>query len=406
MTDKFAWYRRAQECIAQAALTNSKRPETFVKGIFPTHVAKGYGPHLFDHTGKRYLDFICGLGTNLLGYGNERVTAAMAQQLRNGFSHSLPSHHEVEAAEKLKEMMPFVDAGKFLKTGSEACSAAVRIARAKTGRSLILSDGYHGWSDQFASLMPSPLGIPDSIDGYMIQKFHDASFFNTDQRAAAVIVEPVITDWSDSRRQWLQELRDRCTKTGTLLIFDECVTGFRWPRYSVAAHWNILPDLIVLGKGIANGMPLAAVAGKYDVMNCGEYFVSSTYAGETLSLVAAKETMTLLQNKYDLEWLWKQGQAFLDEYNGIWPEKIRIEGYPTRGAFKGDDLVKALFWQESALAGILFGPSWYFNFPLATEWKDAMVAIRAILERIRRGEVQLKGEMPRPPIAQTIRETP
>jgi glutamate-1-semialdehyde 2,1-aminomutase len=188
-----------------------------------------------------------------------------------------------------------------------------------------------------------------------------------------------------------------------MLIFDEIITGFRFPRFSVSSYFNVIPDIIVLGKAIANGMPLAAVGGKYDVMNGTDYFVSSTYAGETLSLVAGKATITALQNKYDLDWLWKQGQAFLDVFNSLWPEKITIQGYPTRGAFKGDELVKALFWQEACLAGILFGPSFFFNFALASEWKDAMVAIKAIIEKIKRGGVQLLGEMPKSPIAQKVR---
>jgi glutamate-1-semialdehyde aminotransferase len=123
-------HRRAQRCIAQAALTNSKRPETFVKGIYPTHVKRGQGCWLWDHKGNRYLDFVCGLGTNILGYAHTQVNQAISEQMAFGASLSLSTHVELEAAEKLKEMFPFVDAVKWLKTGNEATLAALRIARA------------------------------------------------------------------------------------------------------------------------------------------------------------------------------------------------------------------------------------------------------------------------------------
>lgn len=391
-------HRRAQDCIAQSYLTNSKRPEALVKGVFPTHIKRGQGAFLWDHQGKKYLDFICGLGTNLIGYGHSKVNAAISAQLAHGYSHSLATHLELEAAEKLKELFPFVDAVKWTKTGSDACSAAVRIARAKTGRNVVLSEGYHGTDDQFVALTPPAIGIPPRDWVGVLDLNHDLDCI------AAIIIEPVITDASPERLAWLQMIRELCTKRGVMLIFDEIITGFRFPKYSVASYCGVTPDLICLGKAIAGGMPLACVGGKYDVMNCGEYFISSTYAGETLSLAAAKEVMTLLQTTYDITWLWANGKSFQDEFNSLWPEQLTIEGYPSRGTFKGDPMVKALFWQEACKAGMLFGPSWWMSFPLAEESKNAMVSIRAIMQRIKRGEVKLEGELPQAPFAQKARE--
>lgn len=396
-------HRRAQDCIAQGYLTNSKRPESLVKGVYPTHVARGEGAYLIDHAGKRYLDFICALGTNIIGYGNETVDRAIGAQLRHGYSHSLATHHEIETAEKLKELIPFIDAVKFLKSGSEACSAAVRIARAKTGRSWVYSEGYHGWHDGFVSLTEPAIGVPkhEGPPGNYFAKL-DPTFIGDGM--AAVIVEPIITDHSPERIAWLRELREQCTKHGVMLIFDEVITGFRYPKFCASSYYGITPDLIVLGKAFANGMPLAAVGGKYSVMNCDEYFVSSSYAGETLSMVAAKATMTQLQTKYDLEWLWKQGQAFQTEFNSLWPGALAIEGYPSRGVLKGEPLTKALFMQEACKAGMIFGPSWFLSFPAAAEWQNAMVAIKGIVTRIRTNQVALEGEPPKSPFAQRVRE--
>lgn len=399
MTDN-AWHRRAQDAIAHGYLTNSKRPESHVAGIYPTHIAKGHGCYLWDTAGKRYVDFVCGLGTNILGYANDRVNAAIVKQMGLGASHSFASTLEVTTAEKLKELFPFVDAVRFLKSGSEACSAAVRIARAKTGREWILSDAYHGWHDAFVSLMPPAHGVP-SNGALKIEPLRGMIQISKD--IAAVIVEPIVTDASPARIEWLKELRAECDKHGTLLIFDEVITGFRWPKFSVAYQTNIIPDLIVLGKAIANGMPLAAVGGKYAVMNC-DYFVSSTYAGETLSLAAAKETMTQLQTKFSMDDLWLRGKDFIDQFNAIYPGGVWIEGYPTRGAFKGEALTRALFFQEACRAGVLFGPSWFFNFPHCEIYRDVLDLCRDILARVRSGAVKLEGELPKPAIAQKIRE--
>lgn len=533
-----AYQNRADQCIAQGALTNSKRPECFVKGVYPTHLTMGKGCHVWDTSGKKYVDFICGLGSNLIGYANDSVTQAVVHQLHYGATLSLSSVLEIEVAEQLKSAFPFIDLVKFLKTGSEACSAAIKIARAKQGvtfgsqrlhemwrnevlrrlpqerelsgrsspgmqnvhqdlsvltpcygnkeagskkihqngagqsdreasfpettdqdqspwqgqdilcsqegqkgwearqafvqdmwrlesqrasqglsstarrdvavslssrlgapRWLILSEGYHGHHDAFSSLTTPGCGVP-SDPGILPLKDNEDLL----PIAAAVIVEPIMTDTSIERIAWLQKLRDDCTKHGVVLIFDEVITGFRFPRLSVSNYYGIIPDLICLGKALGGGLPLSVVGGRKDIMNCGEYFVSSTFAGEGLSLAAAKVVLTDLQrNRYDMQDLWNKGQEFLDEFNALWPEKIRIEGYPTRGAFKGDELTKALFWQECCRAGILFGASWFFNFPLAKEMFTVMGTIKDVITRLKTGSVRLEGEMPKSPFAAKVR---
>ena len=395
----FSMHRRAGESIAQSYLTNSKRPESLIKGIYPTHIARGHGCYLWDHRGKKYLDFICGLGTNLLGYSNERLCAAVRDWLPNGWSHSLATHLEIETAEKLKELFPFVDCVKFLKGGGQACDAAIRIARAATGRSLVLSDGYHGHGDDFVSLTPPALGIPSQASYPRAIRRLELDLI--DNTVAAVILEPVITDYSRERVEYLKKLRELCTKHGALLIFDEVITGFRFPKFSVAGYFGITPDMIVLAKALAGGLPLAVVGGKYAVMNGAEYFISLTYGGETLSLAAAKATMHQLQAKYDLQWLWDRGKTFIEHFNAVAPDVVRIDGYPTRGVLAGEG--KPLFMQEACKAGMLFGPSWFYNFPLVDAAKDAMGAIEAIIMRIKNGEVALEGELPSSPFAERVR---
>jgi glutamate-1-semialdehyde 2,1-aminomutase len=391
---------RSDLCIAQGALTNSKRTECLVKGIYPTHLVRGRGCHVVDTKGNRYVDYICGLGSNLLGYADEEITTAIVEAACDGASLSLASALEVEVAERVKERFPCIDRLKFLKTGTEACLAAIRIARAATGRKVVYSEGYHGWSDEFVGLTPPHLGVNPS---QYLRKL-PAEFHEMDEDTAAVIIEPVITDASEARRDWLRRLRAYCSLNGIALIFDEVITGFRWPRFGVTNYWGISPDIICLGKAMGNGLPLAVVGGSGRFMDGHEYFVSSTFAGERLSLAAALKTMELLQNKYPIQDLWDAGAKFQRRFNELEPGKLWIEGYGTRGVFKGDEMIKALFWQEACKAGLLFGPSWFINFKHLEVSDQVLSVCEDIFRRIRLGGVKLEGELPKSPFAQRMRE--
>ena len=384
-TIDFHWYKRAQNSIAHASLTNSKRAESFVKGVYPTHISNSKGCFVWDHQNRKYIDFICGLGTNLLGYGNEEIAQVVAKQAYSGFSPSLATDIEVRAAEKVKELFPWVQKVRFLKTGSDACSAAVRIARAHTKDLDVYSEGYHGWHDQFASIMSPAIGvIPQDCIYKSRGIFGDIN-----------IVEPIELDNSEERI-------DHLKKSSGFKIFDEVITGFRYKSHSVSKHHGITPDLICLGKAIANGLPLSVVGGSSSIMECDEYFVSSTYAGETLSLVAAIKNMELLQTKYDINDLWDVGQRFMDEFNSM-SDKLKLKGYATRGRFEGDELTKALFFQECVKAGVLFGPSWFICFPHIPLIDDVLKICESVFMKIKSGMVKLEGEMPKSPFAERMR---
>lgn len=392
-------WKRAQKCIAQGALTNSKHPDSHVFGVYPTHAETANGAVLFCN-GKPYVDYICSLGANLLGHNNPRYIERLKQNIHHGLSHSLPTVFELDTAEKLKEIFYFVDKWKFLKTGTEACMAALKIARTVTGRSLILSEGYHGWSDEFVSLTPPATGVHSCNDILPLQdQFADWN------DVAAVIVEPVITDYSDTRRAWLQALREKCTKHGALLIFDEVITGFRFPKFSVSQYFNITPDLILIGKAMAGGLPLAAVGGKAEVMD-SNYFVSSTFAGEILSLVGCKAICELLtgSHRFDMDKLWESGRDFIKRFNDLTRGLITIEGYPTRGVFKADNpRLKAILFQEAAKAGILLCNSWFYNFALTAHDFYFFTFLKDFMDRLDKDELVLEGNMPKSPFAERAR---
>lgn len=285
--------------------------------------------------------------------------------------------------------------------------AAIKIARSHHGvrsnpgvrlRPLILSDAYHGWSDPF-------IGLTEPRCGVVQDQFVLPLKGNEDKIkiAAGVIIEPVITDNGPERMQYLQNLREECTKHGTLLIFDEIITGFRYIDWSVSLHTGIRPDILLLGKAMGGGLPLSAVLTAPGIGDDQDWFVSSTFAGDVSALVAFESFVDQLRTSHKIEKLWFEGERFKTEFNNL-SDIVKIEGYSTRGVLVGSDLNKALFMQEACKAGILFGPSWFYNFPLI-EFNDIVLnSCRDIFMRIKNNQVQLEGEMPVKAFAQRLRE--
>jgi glutamate-1-semialdehyde aminotransferase len=396
----FEHYQRSNESIGQGYLTNSKNPDCFIKGVYPTHIIKAKGCYLYDQKENQFVDWICGLGSNLFGYGNKLFTDVAYNELLKGINTSIPSRTEVYAAEDLKNTFQ-MDRVKFLKTGTEACMAALKIARNYTMRDVVLTQGYHGWNPEFTSLTPPAGGCTSHV---FIHSLESIEQINSD--IAAVIIEPVMLDYSLERIKWLRKLREKCTSTGTMLIFDEVITGMRFKNLSVSKFSGVDPDLLILGKAIAGGAPLAAVLGRHDLMDDKNYFVSSTFAGDNMALAMCRKVLDLLKNDYDysINDLWGYGEDFISEFNSIWPEKLIIDGYPTRGAFMGDEKIKWLFWQEACKMGMLFGPSWFISFPHRDVSRKCLAHIKDIFNKIKHNpNLRLEGDEPCPPFTSRSR---
>lgn len=389
-------HKRALGCIAGGALTNSKRPESYVKGVYPTHLVSGSGAFVTDHLGKKYIDFICGLGAVLYGHTNAQLTVIGKKAEDIGNILSLGSIYEVQTAERIKENFIFIDRLRFLKTGSEACTAAITIARSFTGRSKILSDGYHGWAPEFTTLTPPAHGCPPTGNILPLKTTQIT------EETAAVIIEPVITDFSEKRQVELSHIRDMCNKTGAVLIFDETITALRFPRLSAAAYFGINPDLIVFGKALGGGSSLACVGGKANIMEC-EYFVSSTFAGEVSPIMKAEKMLTMLRNQ-PIQKLWEFGESFWKSFNETLYGIVEFEGYPTRGILKGDEYKKALFMQEACKSGMLFGSSPFLMFAHIELKEQILSLLKDIALKINTKSVKLEGQLPRKPQAEKVRQ--
>ncbi len=276
--------------------TGSKRPDAlFGTGGGPTRMTRAAGCRVWDDNGRGYVDFVMALGAVALGYGHTDVNRAATAAIAAGVVGPLPPVAEEELAEALGAQIPWLERVRFLKTGAEAVAAAVRLARVATGRDEVLGCGYHGWLDWCQGAAE---GVPAAVRNLFAElPFNDVAAGREMIRAraprlAAVVVEPVIV--SEPAREWLQMLRVETERAGAILIFDEIKTAFRLAIGGAVARYDLkpAPDLVVLGKALANGFPLAVLGGRADLMNAANRtWISSTLATEGVALAAARATL-------------------------------------------------------------------------------------------------------------------
>ena len=307
---------RALKIIPLGSQTFSKSKTQYPYGVSPYFIKKGNGSHVWDVDGNEYIDFVNALAAVTLGYNDPDVTNAVKAQLEDGTIFSLPHELEIKVAEKIVEMVPCAEMVRFGKNGSDATSGAIRLARAYTKRDHVAVCGYHGWQDWYIGSTSRNLGVPQStIDLSHVFTYNDIDslnkiFMQYSGQVAAVIMEPMNT--TEPRDGFLERVRDMAHKNKAVFIFDETITGFRFANGGAQEYFGVIPDLATFGKGMANGYPVSAIAGKTEIMRLmEEIFFSFTFGGETLSLAAALATMTKLQKEPVIQTLWKQGEKIL-----------------------------------------------------------------------------------------------
>jgi glutamate-1-semialdehyde 2,1-aminomutase len=356
------WTERLQKVIPWGSSTCSKTPHLAPEE--PGVIVRGKGCRVWDADGREFIDYRFGLGPVTLGYQFPEVDDAIRSQLEQGIVFGHPHPLECEVAEMLCEIIPCSEMVRFLKTGGEANAACIRLARYYTGREHIIQIGYNGWLNSLGSgtkTLPgqmartSPPGVP--LCQSMLHHACDWNDLETlnrlfdeyDGKIAAVMVA---ADYSDMEagRTFYPELRRITEKHGSLLIYDEIVTGFRVAIGGVQEYFNVTPDLAVFGKAIANGMPLSVFLGRRDIMQkCekGGVIVSSTFGGETLSLAAAKASISVYRKHNVTGHLWKQGEKLWTGLNNLFVSHnipLEVKGFHPCPAFiarcgAGHDLV-------------------------------------------------------------------
>lgn len=365
------YWRRAEQIIPAGTQTMSKGPTQFVDGVAPKYIRRGKGCHVWDVDGNEYIDYGMGLRPLVLGYSYPAVDEAITEQLKEGITFTLMHPLEVELSELLIKIIPCAEMVRFGKNGSDVTSAAIRLARAYTGRDKILCCGYHGWQDWYAATTERNRGIPKAVRKLSFSfPYNDTEslerlFAENKGQVAAVIMEPVGVE--PPVDNFLERVKKLANENSAVLIFDEIITGFRFALGGAQEYFGVIPDLATFGKGMANGMPLSALVGRREIMKELEsVFFSLTFGGEVLSLAASVATIKEIKERNVIEHLWKQGRKLQDGYNQLAREMAlenhtRCIGYAPstlvtfREAQGKDSLaLKSLFQQEAIKRGVLF----------------------------------------------------
>jgi glutamate-1-semialdehyde 2,1-aminomutase/spore coat polysaccharide biosynthesis protein SpsF len=375
------WWARARNLIPAGTQTLSKGPTQFVGGVAPKYLARGRGSHVWDVDGNEFIDYPMGLGPVTLGHCHPVTQEAVRKQLEEGITFSLMHPLEVEVAELLRELIPSAERVRFGKNGSDATAGAVRCARAVTGRDVIAHCGYHGWQDWYIGSVGGPRarGVPDAVKA--LQKpfvYNDLAslervFAEHPGQVAGVIMEVMTVQ--EPQAGFLQKVADLTRGHGAVLIFDEIISGFRYRLGGLQDYYGVTPDLTAVGKGMANGLPIAAVVGKAEVMEAFEdLFFSFTFGGECLALAAARACIEFMRRQPVVEHFWKQGAKLQAAYARM-VKDFGLEGFTDcaglppwtvcrffdHGGQEGLAL-KSLFQQEMLKRGVLFSGSQFICY--------------------------------------------
>ena len=412
-----ALHARALERIPLATQTFSKSALSFVKGASPLFLDHGKGCRVWDADGNSYIDYVMGLLPVILGYCDPDVDAAIRAQLEKGITFSLATELEIDLADRLRNCIPCAEMARFGKNGSDATTAAIRLARAVTGRDRVAACGYHGWHDWYIGSTTRNLGVPEAVRQLTSPfPYNDADALETLLVAdpggfAAVILEP--TAFEPPAAGFLERVRALTERYGAVLIFDEIITGFRAHLGGAQELYGVTPDLACFGKALGNGMPISAVVGRRDHMRLmEEIFFSATFGGETLSLAAAITTIDKLEATDAIPRMHEFGAKLKHELEGVFARHGLDAVFRTVGpdwwpriALRPDCSVEStlaisLMRQETVAQGILICAS--CNLSLAhvdddvlgetlKAFDSAMAAVAAALDSADPGEF-LRGE--------------
>jgi glutamate-1-semialdehyde 2,1-aminomutase len=361
------WYARAVGVQPPVTQVLAKGPTQFVDGVAPKYLARGEGARVWDVDGNEYLDYHMGVGPVSLGYRHPAVDEAIRRQLEDGITFSLMHPLEVEVSELVAELVPAAEMVRFGKSGAEATSAAIRVARAYTGREKVVSCGYHGWHDWYIGTLPPKAGVPQAVQDLISTfAYNDLESLEAaiDDETAAVIMEPMTFDWPDP--DFLAGVKEIAHRHGALFILDEIWTGFRWALGGAQEYFDVMPDLATVSKGMGNGVPISALVGPREIMQVldGTVFFYSTFGGETIALAGTKATLEVMAREPVHEHLERLGDALRDGYNEVATDlglgdvtACKGHGARTIVTFGGDAdplVQKSLVQQELIRAGILW----------------------------------------------------
>ena len=397
ITNSRELFEEATELIPGGVL-GARKPVDFIEGEYPIFLESGKGCRLTDVDGNEFIDFLCGYGPIILGYREEEVDEAVYKQIREkGFCFTLTQKYQNLLARKLTELVPSSELSIFLKTGSDATTASIRIARAYTNKLKVMRCGYHGWHDWCVEMKG---GIPGKFfeDVFEFQynnleQLADLMAKHGDQTAAIIMTpfgHPNHQEMQIPKPGFLEGVREIADRYGAVLIYDEIRTGFRLSMGGAQKLYGVTPDVSVLGKAIANGYPISVVTGKKDVMMAADHklFISSTFFPNSDAFIAALKTIEILERDNVLENIWQKGERFIkkigaliDKYDvgaeltGVAPMFYITFKKDDTGAYKGK---RKVFYTQMIRRGFFFSPYHHAYISFRHTEEDLELTLEAI----------------------------
>jgi len=354
---------RAKRVIPGGNMLLSKRSEMFLPNQWPSYFQKAKGCKVWDLDGREYTDMsIMGIGTNILGYGNDEVDEAVLSNVKNGNMSTFNCPEEVYLAEKLIELHPWSDMVRLARTGGEANAMAIRIARAASGKDKVAICGYHGWHDWYLSanlgddnnltghLLPglNPKGVPKNLKGSVIP----FNYNRIDELEAVIknhdigVIKMEVSRNEDPQDDFLVKVRKIADDNNIILVFDECTSGFRQSNGGLHKIYGVEPDMAVFGKALGNGYAITAVIGKREIMDVAQStFISSTFWTERIGPTAALKTLEVMEKTKSWELITNIGKRIGVQWKNLGEKyqlPIKINGLPSMIGFviQSDDWLK------------------------------------------------------------------
>jgi glutamate-1-semialdehyde 2,1-aminomutase len=328
-------WKRAKKVIPGGNMLLSKRAEMFLPEKWPAYFSKAKGCKVWDLDGNEYIDMsIMGIGTNILGYGHKEVDDAIQQVLKLGNMSTFNCPEEIYLAERLVDIHPWADMVRFARSGGEANTIAIRIARAASGKDKVAFCGYHGWHDWYLSanltddknldghLLPGlePQGVPRSLQGTALP-FHYNNFTELEslvsQHEIGVIKMEVSRNFGPEEG-FLEKVRNLATKKNIVLVFDECSSGFRETFGGLHKKYGVEPDIALFGKALGNGYSISAVVGRQEIMEAAQStFISSTFWTERIGPAAGLKTLEVMERVKSWETITDTGLSIGERWKRI-----------------------------------------------------------------------------------------
>ena len=376
-------YAKAKQIVAGGNMLLSKRPEMFLPEQWPSYFSKSKGCEVWDLDGNKYIDTLMMPGTNSLGYNYEEIDEAVKDTINSGNMSTLNAPEEVELTERLVELHPWADMARFARSGGEANSVAIRLARAASGKDNVAFCGYHGWHDWYLAsnlsdtkgldghLLPglNPHGVPKNLK----DSVHPFEYNNFDKLEELVktknigVIKMEVYRNKEPENNFLHRVRKLANQHNIVLVFDECTSGFRKNYGGLHKLYDVEPDVAMFGKALGNGYAVTAVLGKREVMQAAEKsFISSTFWTERIGSSAALATLKAMDKEKSWEKITSTGESVNQEWLKLSQEfelPITISGLAalTTFTFKSDNALayKTLITQEMLKKGYLAATAVY-----------------------------------------------